>query len=60
MDMFMDIEGPVLCVAAHPEDLEIHAGGTVARLVEAVAEDAVLLELIELDADRGFPGFPFL
>lgn len=35
MDMFAEIMGPVLCIAAHPEDLEIHAGGTIARLVQA-------------------------
>lgn len=35
MDSFTHIQGSVLCIAAHPEDLEIHAGGTVARLVQA-------------------------
>ncbi len=35
MDHFEKFIGPVMCVAAHPEDLEIHAGGTIARLVAA-------------------------
>lgn len=43
MDNFDRFTGPVLCVAAHPEDLEIHAGGTVARLVQAGIEVSYVL-----------------
>lgn len=43
MDTFDQFIGPVLCVAAHPEDIEIHAGGTVARLVQAGVEVSYVL-----------------
>ena len=43
MPDFERINGPVLCVAAHPEDIEIHAGGTVARLVQAGRQVAYVL-----------------
>lgn len=43
MDHFDQITNPVLCVAAHPEDLEIHAGGTIARLVAAEASVSYVL-----------------
>ncbi|MFQ5856689.1 MAG: PIG-L deacetylase family protein [Anaerolineae bacterium] len=43
MPDFERIVGPVLCIAAHPEDIEIHAGGTVARLVQAGHEVAYVL-----------------
>lgn len=34
-DNFEHFVGPVLCLVAHPEDIEIHAGGTVSRLVSS-------------------------
>nr|MBC8446699.1 PIG-L family deacetylase [Chloroflexota bacterium] len=43
MPDFARLAGPVLCIAAHPEDIEIHAGGTVARLVQAGRELAYVL-----------------
>lgn len=43
MDNFDQFTGPVLCVAAHPEDLEIHAGGTIARLVSAGVQVSYVL-----------------
>lgn len=43
MDNLAQFTGPVLCVAAHPEDLEIHAGGTVARLVQTGVEVSYVL-----------------
>jgi len=43
MDNFDQFVGPVLCVAAHPEDIEIHAGGAVARLAAAGVPVAYVL-----------------
>ena len=38
-----EIAAPVLAIGAHPEDIDIHAGGTVARLVAAGKEVAYAL-----------------
>lgn len=43
MDHLAQLTDPVLCVAAHPEDLEIHAGGTVARLAATGASVSYVL-----------------
>lgn len=43
MDHLAQFTDPVLCVAAHPEDLEIHAGGTIARLVATGASVSYVL-----------------
>lgn len=43
MDALAEIGGPVLVVSAHQDDIEIHAGGTIARLVAAGTPVSYLL-----------------
>ncbi len=43
MDALPEIGGPVLVVSAHEDDIEIHAGGTIARLVAAGTPVSYLL-----------------
>ncbi len=43
MDQFTGIPDPVLVLCAHEDDIEIHAGGTIARLVQAGKHVACVL-----------------
>jgi LmbE family N-acetylglucosaminyl deacetylase len=43
MDRLWEIPDPVLVICAHPDDIEVHAGGTIARLVQAGRSVAYVL-----------------
>ena len=43
MDALREISGPVLVISAHQDEIEIHAGGTIARLVAGGTSVSYLL-----------------